>query len=433
MPQKITSRKKSRFGKLQRILGPGLITGAADDDPSGIATYSQTGAQFGYSQLWISAYALPLMIAVQEACARIGKVTGKGIAAIVKEHYGRNLAITVTGLVLIANTINIGADIGAMAEAVRLIMPINFVIATLSFTVIVLLLQIFISYKTYARILKWLALSMLTYVATVFIINEPWGTLLKATFIPHVELTFPFLFIIVGVIGTTITPYMFFWEANEEVEEEKQKHIGKDLEGRPLVTKNEIRRMRWDNFLGMSLSNMVTWCIIVTSATVLFTNGVTNIATASDAAQALEPLVQTFPNAGFIAKALFAIGIIGLGLLAVPVLSSSASYAVAETFSWKAGLNYKLKKAHGFYGVITIATLIGLTINFIGLDPIKALIVAAVINGVVAIPLIFLIIKIANNQNIMGQWKSGLMSNIFVWITFFVMLVAAVAMMVSYI
>ncbi|MDE2038004.1 MAG: divalent metal cation transporter [Patescibacteria group bacterium] len=423
--------RRTAFGRLLRILGPGLITGAADDDPSGIATYSQTGAQFGYGQLWVSLYALPLMVAVQEACARIGKVTGKGIIAVVKEHYGKKIAVAAVLLVLVANTVNIGADIGAMASALRLVVPVGFVPATLGFTALMLVLQIFMSYRRYARILKWLALSMLSYVATALIIKEPWGELARATFVPHISLSFPFLFIIVGVIGTTISPYMFFWEADEEVEEERAKHTGKGADGRPLVTRDGVRRMRWDNFLGMLTSNIVTWCIIVTASTVLFSHGVTDVATAADAAKALEPLVDTFPNAGFLAKALFASGIIGLGLLAVPVLSSSASYAVAEAFDWRASLNFKLKRAHGFYGVITIATVIGLLIDFVGIDPIKALVVTAVINGLIAVPLIFLIARIANSRSIMGQWKSGWASNIFVWLTFAVMAAAAVAMLAS--
>jgi Mn2+/Fe2+ NRAMP family transporter len=270
----------------------------------------------------------------------------------------------------------------------------------------------------------------LAYPLTLFLIKEPWGTLLKATFVPHIELSFAFLFIITGVFGTTITPYMFFWEASEEVEEEREKHLLKH--GETHVTKSFLQSLRIDNFIGMLSSEIATWCIIVVAATVLNANGVTNIATASDAARALEPLVHTFPYAGFLAKLIFAIGIIGLGLLAVPVLSASASYAVAETFNWKESLNLKLKKAHGFYGVITIATIIGLMINFIGIDPIKALIYAAVFNGVAAVPLIFIIAKIARNEKIMGEHKSGNLSNLFVWGTFLLMGVAAMAMFFTF-
>lgn len=415
--------KKSLWKKL----GPGLITGAADDDPSGIATYSQTGSQFGYGQLWTAIFMLPLMISVQEACARIGQVTGKGIISVMRERFSRKIILGAVILVLVANTINIGADIGAMAAALKLIVPIDFTVAMLLFTIVILVLEIFTSYKTYSKILKWLTFSLVAYVFTVFMVQEPWGQILKATFIPHIEFNFTFLFIIVGVLGTTISPYMFFWEAEEEVEEEREKHqIGKD--GVPQIHKQDIRNMRLDNFVGMLSSNFVTWCIIVTTATVLNSHGITDIKTSADAARALEPLVNTFPNAGFIAKFIFSIGVIGLGLLAVPVLSASASYAVSEAFSWRASLNYKLKRAHGFYGVITIATLVGLFINFIGIDPVKALIVAAVINGVVAVPLIFLIAKIANSEEIMGEHKSGKLSNIFVWLTFILMGLAALAM-----
>lgn len=409
-----------------KIAGPGIITGAADDDPSGIATYSQAGAQFGYGQLWTVLLLLPFMTAVQEACARIGAVTGKGIAAIIKENYSNKILYGVVILVLMANTINIGADLGAMAAAAHLILPINLMVLTLFFTAIILILEIFTSYKTYAKFLKWLALALLSYLLTLFMIKEPWLVILKATFIPHIELSFAFLFIIIGVFGTTISPYMFFWEASEEVEEErKKKMIKKDG---PHLTKSFLHFLKIDNFAGMLSSQIATWCIIVVAATVLNTNGITNIATAADAAKALEPLVNTFPYAGFLAKLIFAIGIIGLGLLAVPVLSASASYAVSETLNWKEGLNLKLKRAHGFYGVITIATIIGLMINFIGIDPMKALVFTAVFNGVAAVPLIFVIAKIARNKKIMGEHKSGWVSNLFVWGTFAIMGVAAIAM-----
>lgn len=418
---------KHKFNRFLRILGPGLITGAADDDPSGIATYSQTGAQFGYGQLWIAFFTLPLMIAVQEACARIGLVTGKGIVSVVKQYYTEKLAIAVVLLVLIANTINIGADIGALAAAARLLIPVHFVILILLFTAFILVLEIFTSYKTYVKILKWLVLALAAYLFTVFIVPQPWTVILRSTFIPHIEWNFSFLFIITGVVGTTISPYMFFWEASEEVEEEREKHLLRQ-ESKPKINGHYIRNMRLDNALGMIASNFITWCIIVSTATVLHSHGVTDITTSADAAKALEPLVHTFPNSGYAAKFIFSIGIIGLGLLAVPVLSGSASYAVSEALSWKASLNYKLKRAHGFYGVITIATIIGLLINFVGIDPVKALIITAVINGVVAVPLIFLIAKIANNSKIMGQYKSGLLSNIFVWITFIAMGAAALSL-----
>jgi Mn2+/Fe2+ NRAMP family transporter len=403
-----------------------MITGAADDDPSGIATYTQTGARFGYGQLWTALFVLPLLTAIQEACARIGAATGKGIAAVVKEHYSRKILYGVLALILVANTINIGADLGAMAAAAQLIFPINFAVLVLFFTTLVLILEIFTSYRSYARILKWLCVTLFSYVITVFLVHEPWATIFKATFVPHIEFNFAFFFIITGVIGTTISPYMFFWEASEEVEEERSK--GLIHGGKPAVTKSFMKRLRLDNFFGMLSSQIAAWCVIVVAATVLNHNGVTNVGTAAQAAKALEPLVHTFPHAGFLAELIFAIGIIGLGLLAVPVLSASASYAVSEGLSWKAGLNLKLKRAHGFYGVITIATLVGLMINFIGINPIQALIFTAVINGVIAVPLIFLIARIARNKNIMGEYRSGALSNAFVWATFVLMGASAIAM-----
>ena len=417
---------KQKIKKLSGIVGPGIITGAADDDPSGIATYSQTGAQFGYGQLWTILFMLPLMTAVQEACARIGAVTGKGIAAVIKEHYSKKVLFLAVFLVLFANTINIGADIGAMAAAAQLIIPIPFAVLALGFTAVILTLEIFVSYKNYSKLLKWLTLALLSYVATVFIVEQPWVEILKATFIPHFEFTFAFVFIITGLLGTTISPYMFFWEASEEVEEEHRRHLIHN--GKPRLGKDFMKKLRLDNFLGMLSSQIASWCMIVVAATVLNKNGVLNIATAADAARALEPLVQTFPYAGFLAKVIFAVGVIGLGMLAVPVLSASASYAISEAFNWREGLNLKLKRAHGFYGVITIATLIGLIINFIGIDPVQALVLAAVINGVVAVPLIFIIAKIAASEKIMGEHKSGKLSKIFVWLAFLLMTGAAAVM-----
>jgi len=417
---------KRRFWRFFTLLGPGLVTGAADDDPSGIATYSQTGAQFGYGQLWTALYMLPLMMGVQEACARIGMVTGKGIAAVVKEHYSKGVLYTVVGLVVVANTINIGADIGAMASAAALIVPVNFVILMLLFTALMLILEIFTSYRNYARILKWLALTLLAYPITAFIVKQPWLTVLKASVVPHMELSFAFLFIITGVLGTTISPYMFFWEASQEVEEAKEN--GTMQQGKPLIHWHSIRAMRLDNNTGMLISEITTWCIILVGATVLHQSGVKDINTASDAARALEPLVHSFPHAGYLSKLIFSVGIIGLGLLAVPVLSGSAAYAVSEAVNWESGLNLKLKRAQGFYGVIIIATIVGLTINFIGVDPVKALVYAAVFNGVAAVPLLFLIIKISTSDAIMGEYKSGLLSKIILWVTFIAMGAAAVAM-----
>jgi len=429
MPRKPISHQpqaKKGIRKWLSILGPGLITGAAGDDPSGIATYSQTGAQFGYGQLWTALYMLPFMTAVQEACARIGLVTGKGIASVVKEHYSRTVLYLVIGLVIVANTINIGADIGAMAAAANLLVPAPLIVLTLLFTVVILVLEVFLSYKVYSGVLKWLALALLSYPITVFIVHQDWGTVLKASIVPHIEFSFAFLFIITGVFGTTITPYMFFWEASQEVEEEKAEGLIRD--GKPQIGWPHIKKMRIDNNTGMIISEITTWCILLVGASVLHQSGVKDIKNAADAAKALEPLVHSFPNAGFLAKLIFSVGIIGLGLLAVPVLSGSAAYAVSEAFNWKASLNFKLKRAHGFYGVITIATLIGLIINFVGIDPVKALVFSSVLNGVAAVPLLFLVVRISTSREIMGEFKSRGLSQTLLWVTFFVMGGAAIAM-----
>ena len=375
-------------------------------------------------------FMLPFQTAVQEACARVGAITGKGLVAVIKENYSKKIVYAVCFLVLVANTINIGADLGAMAAATQLIMPFNFAVWCLSYTALILFLEIFISYKTYAKILKWLALALISYPLTVFLVQQPWGEILKSTLVPHFEFSFAFLFIITGVLGTTISPYMFFWQASEEVEEEKEMGMRK-IEGVPVVSKNFIRNLRIDTIAGMVISEIVTWSIIVVAAKVLHQNGITDIKTSADAAKALEPLVRTFPNAGYLAKILFSVGIVGLGLLSVPVLSGSASYAISEALNWKEGLNLKLKRAHGFYGVITIATVVGLLINFIGIDPVKALVLTAVINGIVAVPLLFLIAKIAQNEKIMGQNKSGTLSKILVWTTMMGMGVAAMALVIT--
>jgi len=423
---KLSREITAKINGFWRTLGPGLVTGAADDDPSGIATYSQTGAQFGYGQLWTALWMLPLMTAVQEACARIGLVTGKGITTTVKEHYSSAVLYSVAGLVVVANTINIGADLGAMASAAQLLVPVPFILLTLLFTVIILLLEVFTNYKIYSKILKWLAVALLAYPITLFIIDQPWLVILRATIVPHFELSFSFFFIITGVLGTTISPYMFFWEASQEVEEEKEKHLLTTQ--KPRISWMNISKMRLDNTFGMIFSEFATWSIIVLAATVLHKSGVTDVKTAADAAKALEPLVHSFPHAGFLAKLIFSTGIIGLGLLAIPVLSGSAAYAVSEAFGWKASLDLRLKKAPGFYSVIIAATIVGLILNFTGVDPVKALVYAAVLNGVAAVPLLFLILHIASSEKIMGEYKSGWLSTTILWITFISMGAASIAM-----
>jgi NRAMP (natural resistance-associated macrophage protein)-like metal ion transporter len=415
--------------RLFRVLGPGVITGAADDDPSGIATYSQTGAQFGFGQLWTALYQIPLLLAVQEACGRIGAVTGKGLAGVIKEHYSRRVLIGVVLLVVVANTINIGADIGAVAEATALVVGLPTWALALLTTAVVLLLEIFVSYRTYAKVLKWLALALLAYPATALMVHQPWGEILRATVVPHIEFTFSFLFIITGVFGTSISPYMFFWQASEEVEEEIARDVPLQGNGEPRLPSGFISDMRLDTTAGMVASEVAQWFIIITTASVLFRHGVTNINTAADAAKALEPLVRSFPNSGQLARNLFAVGIVGLGLLGIPVLAGSAAYALSEAFGWKEGLSRKLSDARGFYGVITVSTLVGLSLNFVGIDAMKALVFTAVFNGVAAVPLLFLIGRINGNAGILGTNRGGPLSRTFVWITFGVMALSGAALL----
>ena len=403
------------------MLGPGIITGAVDDDPSGIATYSQTGAQFGFGQLWTALYQLPLVLAVQEACARIGAVTGKGLAAVVKEHYSKKMLAGVVLLVVIANTINIGADIGAIASASQLVFDLPFVFYAIASAIVVVVLEILISYRNYVKFLKVLTISLLAYPVTALIVSEPWGKIFAATVIPHIEFSFTFLFIVVGVFGTTITPYLFFWQTSEEVEEEIMHHNLDKNGGTPRGVAAFLKKVRIDTTIGMFAAELAQWFIIITTATVLFSHGVTNINTAADAAKALEPLVRSFPNSGQLAKDIFAIGIIGLGLLAVPVLAGSTAYAISEAFDWREGLYRKFKKAKGFYGVIIVSTFVGLLMNFVGVNPIKALVFAAVFNGITAVPLLFIINRINANESILGKYKGGVLSQTIIWIAFAIM------------
>jgi NRAMP (natural resistance-associated macrophage protein)-like metal ion transporter len=429
VPQPPADHPKRSILRLFKILGPGVITGAADDDPSGIATYSQTGAQFGFGQLWTALYQIPLLLAVQEACARIGSVTGKGLAGVIKQHYSRSILMGVVLLVVVANTINIGADIGAVAAAAQLVFPLPFWLFALLTTMAVVTLEVLVTYQAYAKVLKWLALALLSYPATTFMITESWGEILRATVIPHIELTFSFLFIITGVFGTSISPYMFFWQASEEVEEEIALGLLPDELGQPTLPLNFIRNMRIDTTVGMVSAELAQWFIIITTGSVLFNHGVTTINTAADAAKALEPLVRSFPNSGQIARDLFAVGVIGLGLLAIPVLAGSAGYALAEAFGWEEGLSRRFSEARGFYGVIIVSTGIGLLLNFVGIDPIKALVFTAVFNGIAAVPLLFLLGKINGSSSILGIYRGGPLSRAFVWLTFAVMALAAVALL----
>jgi len=423
-------------------LGPGLITGASDDDPSGIATYSQTGAQFGLGQLWMAFAMFPMMAAVQEMCARIGMVTGSGLAGVIRKNYPRTALYIAASLLLIANTINIGADIGALAASLELLLPQWLATAFFSklfipilFTLLILTLEIMMPYRSYSKVLKWLTISLVAYILTALVVGADWPQIAKASFLPHISFDRNFFMIAVGVLGTTISPYLFFWQASEEVEEEiVEKKITSPGIRVPLVKGAEIKSMRIDIISGMFLSEIVAWFIIITTASTLFKNGITDIGSAQQAAAALEPLVKTFPHSGYIAKLLFALGIIGTGLLAIPILSGSAAYALSEGFGWKEGLYRKFKQAHGFYGVIIFATLIGLLINFIHIiNPIKALVYAAVINGVVSVPLLIIIMLISNNQKIMGKYTNKKISNYIGWITTSFIAIAVILMFVFWI
>lgn len=406
------------YPKFVRRLGPGLITGAADDDPSGIATYSQAGAAYGFGQLWTIILCLPLMIAVQEACARIGSATSQGLVKATSRLYSKKVLYCVVALVVIANTINIGADFAAVGASINLLVPLPIPFISTVFMLIVLGLEIFIGYHNYAKFLKFLALTLLSYVVVALIVTNNWLEVLKATFIPQFQWNSPYWYVIVAILGTTISPYMFFWQTAEEVEESKyaQNHHER---------KRDIEDIREDTSLGMSISQIGSWFMIITAAVVLNENGVVNIGTAADAAKALEPLVQGFPHAGTIAKILFAIGVIGMGLLGIPVLAGSVAYAVSDAFNWREGLDYKLKQARQFYGVIIFATVAGWLLTLVGIDPIKSLVFAAVINGLVAVPLIFLIARISRNSEVMGKLAGGKLSRTMLAIAFFVMLICA--------
>lgn len=393
--------------KLFKILGPGFVTGASDDDPSGIATYSQTGAAFGLTQAWTALFSFPFMSVVQEMCGRIGLVSGKGLAGVIRDNYSKPVLIFSISLLVIANTINIGADLGAMAASAKMIINLPFIFWLVVISGITLFLEIFVSYKTYSKYLKWLALSLLAYVLTFFIVKQNWSSVAFSLFVPTITFSQQYLLNIVAILGTTISPYLFFWQEEEEVEEEVVEHKIKDFgEGNPKVGKKDIKKMRTDTFIGMGFSNLVMFFIIATTASTLHKNGIFQIETPQAAAQALAPL------AGEMAYLLFTIGIIGTGLLAVPVLAGSASYAVSEVFGWKEGLSKKFKQAHGFYGVIALSTLVGLLINFIGIPPIKALYYAAIANGLAAPVLLILILLISNNRKIMGENVNRTPSNI---------------------
>ena len=418
---KTAQEVKSYWNKL----GPGLTTGASDDDPSGIATYSQAGARYGFQLLWLAAFTFPLMSVVQEMCARIGLVTGRGLAGTIRLHFSKKLLYTVSLLLFVANAFNIGADLGAMAKGAQLINEgWNFYMLVIGFSAISLALQVFTPYDKYARYLKWLAMVLLAYVASAILAHLNWSDVMHNAFIPHIKFNKDQLLIICGVLGTTISPYLFFWQTSQEVEGEIS--LGKtSIVSRRGATKSEIKNMRIDVWSGMFLSNVVMFFIIAACGALLFGNGITNITTASQAAEALRPF------AGDATFFLFAVGIIGTGLLAIPVLAGSSSYAIAESFQWKEGLSRKLRQAQAFYATIFLSMLIGLGINFIGIDPIKALIYSAVFNGIIA-PLILLpIVLISSNRKIMGEWTNHKLTTSIGWLVVGVMTIAGVAAIIA--
>ncbi len=424
--------------RLLRIVGPGFITGASDDDPSGIGTYSQVGAAFGTGFLWMALYILPLVICVQEMCGRIGLVTGRGVAGCVRRYYNRPILYGAVLLLFIANTINVGADLGAMAASVRLLAPgLPHLLALVVFALGILLLEIFIPYRYYARVLKLLTLSLLAYLAAAILIHPDWLKLVRATLVPTIQLTPDYLALVVAVLGTTISPYLFFWQASEEIEEEhKREEQQQQMQvsdpnaqrkpgGRQGHLYRAARALRLDTALGMIAASATFWFIVVATGLTLYPHGIHTIASAAEAALALRPL------AGDLAGLVFALGIVGTGLLAIPVLAGSAAYGIAEAFGWREGLSQRLSHARGFYAVIAAATLIGLALNFLGVNPIAALVYTAVINGIVAVPLLVLLLLVANNRAIMGAFTNGRLSNVIGVLTTLVMAVAAVALIFS--
>jgi Mn2+/Fe2+ NRAMP family transporter len=403
-------------------LGPGLITGAADDDPSGIATYSQAGAQFGVNMLWTVALTYPLMVAVQLICARIGRVTGAGLAGNLIRVFPRPVVTVLVALLFVANTINIGADIAAMGAAAQLLVGWGEKTFTVGFAILSLGLQLFVPYHRYVHVLKWLTLALFAYVGVIFTVHIDWLQVLASTVVPHVRLTGSALTVIVAVFGTTISPYLFFWQSSEEVEDLEAKHDVDLLHERPAKAKRELARIRWDTFVGMAFSNLVAFFIILATAVTLHAAGRTDIQTSSQAAEALRPI------AGPLAFALFSLGIIGTGLLAVPVLAGSSAYAVGETRGWKTGLEHWPWEAKGFYAVIVVAMVLALAVVFSPLDPIKALFWSAVLNGVISVPIMAAMMIVGTRQHEMGRYVATLGQVVFGWIATVVMAVAVVAM-----
>ena len=406
---------------LSRI-GPGLITGVADDDPSGIATYSQAGAQYGLDMLWTMPLAFPLMAAIQSMCARIGRVTGKGLAANIKAAFPPVVLRAVVLLLLVANILNISADVAAMGEVAELVTGLSRHLMTAFFVLLTLVLQILVPYHRYVVFLKWLTLSLLAYVAVVFTVRVPWGEVALHTVWPHLSLDADAATVVVGIFGTTISPYLFFWQASEEVEEMLRRHARAPLVRARRAAKGELRRISWDTWSGMFYSDITSYFIILATAVTLHAAGVNDINTAADAANALRPL------AGDLAYVLFALGILGVGLIGVPVLAGAGGYALSEAMGWRWGLERKATDARGFYGIIAISVLAGLVIQYSPISPMKALFWSAVINGIVAVPLMAVIILLVSRKSVMGAFTAPRSIVVLGWIATAVMGASAVRM-----
>jgi Mn2+/Fe2+ NRAMP family transporter len=412
-------------GRFVRVLGPGLITGASDDDPSGIATYSQAGAQFGFSATWTLLFSYPLMAAIQEISGRIGRTTGKGIAANIRIHYSGWILQAIVVLLLVANTINIGADLGAMGDALALLIGGPHLLYVLLFGAFCASLQIYVPYKSYASVLRWLTLALFSYFGTVLVVKIPWGEFARGFLVPTFTADAAFWTMVVAILGTTISPYLFFWQASQEVEDTHRIAERQPLVRAPEQGKGENARIRLDTYIGMGFSNLVALAIMVTTAATLHVAGVTNIETSTQAAEALRPVAGSF------AFTVFTLGILGTGLLAVPVLAGSAAYALAEARRWREGLARKPKAAKAFYATIAVATMIGALINFSPINPIKALFWSAVINGVVAVPVMAIMMILTANPKIMGEFVVGGVLRAVGWIATGVMAAAVVGMAIT--
>jgi NRAMP (natural resistance-associated macrophage protein)-like metal ion transporter len=410
--------KKPSTSFLSR-LGPGLVTGAADDDPSGIGTHSQVGAQFGYGLSWTFLFSFPLMVAIQEVAAEIGRVTGAGIARNMRRHYPRPLLVLMVGLLLIANIVNLGADLAAMGAAVALLIGGPIGLYTLLFGLFCIIVEVALSYERYASVLKWATLSLFAYVAVVIVAQVPWGEALTSLVVPRIEWTGAYATAVVAILGTTISPYLFFWQAGQEIEEQKR-HKVKPLCITPKDAGPELKRIRIDTLTGMAFSSIVSLAIVFATAATLHANGIRDIETSAQAAEALRPIAGNF------AFALFALGIIGTGLLAVPVLAGSAAYAVTEMFGMAGSLDAKPTKARLFYGTIAVTTLLGVSLQYAGIDPARALYWAAVVNGVLAAPLMVMMMLIVRNPRAMGRLTLGRRATITGWIATVVMAVATI-------